>query len=230
MSSASSPSLKRKAEQSPASSEGTEKKPKIDDNVSFRNNPVVSLEAAFNGQFQEKTGSMELKEDTVENVERFIYWLYKGDIKITRIGDPNYFHCRYIQLSQLYFFADKCGVIPLKNHIMTMLFDTIKDPEGRYRRPEKGCSMVISMSLVEEIYDNTVESSHLRKFVAATKIWPFNLTHLQRKSQWVEYNTRSEFVMDVGVALAQRASNLADPFTNIKSFLEPFHDKEVAEG
>ncbi|KAL8850437.1 MAG: hypothetical protein Q9221_004579 [Calogaya cf. arnoldii] len=161
MNSAGSPSLKRRAEQSPTSSEATEKKPKVEDIVSFRNNPVVSLEvgpdavpffvhksvlcdsspffnAAFNGQFQEKVGSMELKEDTVETVERFIYWLYKGDIKITRIGDPNYFQRRYTELSQLYFFADKCGVIPLKNLIMTMLFDTIMDPEGKYRIQEKG--------------------------------------------------------------------------------------------
>ena len=90
--------------------------------------------------------------------------------------------------------------------------------------------MDMSMATVEEIYENTVEGSQLRKFVAAAKIWPFNLQHLLRQSQWREYLTRPEFVMDCGVALAQQASKLPESLTNIESFLEPVPNKEVAEG
>ncbi|KAI4246859.1 MAG: hypothetical protein L6R42_009785 [Xanthoria sp. 1 TBL-2021] len=254
MGAAGSPPLKRQTEQSQDDGEATAKKPKMEDNLSFRNDTMVSLEvgpervpfqvhknllcdcspffeAAFNGHFKEKCGSMELKEDDVDAFEYFMQWLYRRKINVTQIGDPDYFARRYTQLSRLYTLADKYGVALFKNHIMTLLFDTVKHPGGKYRQGEPAFRHYLPMWAVQHVYANTVEGSPIRKFLAAVSVWPCRLDNFELKESWRLFALCPEFMEDLGVNLAQRANERDDPLlTSMESFMEPVPSRKVAEG
>ncbi|KAI4248718.1 MAG: hypothetical protein L6R42_009174 [Xanthoria sp. 1 TBL-2021] len=186
MNAAGSPSLKRNAEHPQDAGTAIAKKSKIEDDSSSCKTPIVVLvvgpelvpfdadknlicgssrffEAAFNGRFKESSGLIELEEDDVDVFEHFMQWLHSREIDIAQVSDRKR---RFTQLSRLYVFADKYGIVRLKNHVMTMLFDTIKHPERTYRTGEPG-SHCIRIETMDYVYYNTVRGSLLRKFIAA---------------------------------------------------------------
>lgn len=174
------------------------------------------FEAAFNGRFKESSGLIELEEDDVDVFEHFMQWLHSREIDIAQVSDRKR---RFTHLSRLYVFADKYGIVRLKNHVMTMLFDTIKHPEGTYRTGEPG-SHCIRIETLDYVYYNTVRGSLLRKFIAAICVWCFSLENLEREDLWTHLLSCPELAMDLGINLAQRANNWSDPLVDIKSFLE----------
>ncbi|KAI4250269.1 MAG: hypothetical protein L6R42_008785 [Xanthoria sp. 1 TBL-2021] len=254
MSVARSPGVKREAGASATNSHGTAKKPKLEYKLSFYNSPMVTLKvgsdrlpfyvhqnllcehspffaAALNGPFKESAGSIQFTEDNVEAFERLIQWLYKRDFKTSPIGNTQVTANRYRELVQLYILADKFDMPLLRNHIMTLLFDTIKHPNGTFRKGSTAdYEFCPRMSVVILVYNNTVKGSPIRKFMAAFVVWHFTLGTYEDELFWERASDFPELIRDITVNLAKRADDQSNPLNDIDKFLESVPNSKLAEG
>lgn len=186
--------------------------------------------AALKGSYKESAGSMELKEDNVEAFERLIQWLYKHDIVISPIGNAPTTANRYRELIQLYILADKFDIPRLRNYVMTLLFDTIKSPDGNFRQGNTNdYEFCPRMSAVLLVYENTLKDSLIRKFMAAFVVWHFTLRTYEDKLFWTRTAKFPELIKDVTVNLARRADNQCDPLEDMSHFLEAIPNDKLAE-
>ncbi|KAL8799083.1 MAG: hypothetical protein Q9223_007688 [Gallowayella weberi] len=208
-------------------------------NPSFRDDPMVTLEvghegakfhthksllchvspffdAAFNGPFKESSGSMKINEDEADTFERFVQWIYRGEVDVTPLNDPLCFESRYTQLTALYVLADKYDIASLKNDVMRLLFATIQHPESKSRKPKH----LFTVNIIY-VYANTVRGSLLRKFMASYWAWHRSLAALEDESTWESLDSCSDFAFDMARALASRANGRPDPLLDDTNFLEP---------
>lgn len=64
------------------------------------------FEAAFNGDFREQAGSMDLVEDDVYAFEHFVRWLYERNVGIHLEGETDLLRDRLRELYDFYLLAD----------------------------------------------------------------------------------------------------------------------------
>ncbi|KAL8898245.1 MAG: hypothetical protein Q9192_002166 [Flavoplaca navasiana] len=255
MNAAGSPSSsKRKAEQSQDNYEATGKKLKIEDSVSFCNNPMVTLlvgpdrlsfhvhrnllcenspffAAAFNGSFKESSGLMELIEDSADAFERFVQWLYRRKFTISPVGDAQCTKQRYQQLVRVYIVADKFDVPLLKDHVIVLFFDSIRYPNGQFRlKATAHHDFCPRTNIVKLVYTNTAKGSPLRKFLAAFYAWHYSITSFEDETFWDFYSDNLDFIKDVSMNLARRANNRSDPLKDMSNFMEPLPHDQSEEG
>lgn len=170
------------------------------------------FEAAFNGEFREQAGSMDLVEDDVHAFEHFVRWLYERKVDIRLEGEMDLLWVRLRELYEVYLLADKYHVSLLKNDIMEILFDVVKADRDKSRNNGLHCPLIPSMSETEYIYSNTVQGSPLRKFVAACYIWLVKLELYTdgSLSDWLRNNP--EIATDLAIGFASRLQGGKDPF------------------
>lgn len=170
------------------------------------------FQAAFNGQFREQAGSMDLVEDDVHAFEHFVRWLYQGNVGIHLEGEIDLLRVRLRELYNVYLLADKYNVSPLKNDIMEILFDAVKADRVKSRNKGVLCPRRPRKHDMEHVYSNTVQCSPLRKFVIACYTWLVNLQCYTDGSfsDWLRRNP--EIATDLAIGFASRLQGGKDPF------------------
>ncbi|KAK4690266.1 hypothetical protein P7C71_g6484, partial [Lecanoromycetidae sp. Uapishka_2] len=155
------------------------------------------FKAAFSGNFKEsKDHAMDLPDDDRGTIDRMIQWLYSRDYDLpgAKPGPP----CNecYKALVMLNILADKYGITELSKQSTKKLFKMFKN----YKNPP-------TMALTKEIYNNTTQSSPLRKLITDWFSWGIDLSWLTRDGNkaWLVYN--SELTADIVSALAQRVDS-----------------------
>lgn len=109
--------------------------------------------AAFNSGFSEATERiMTLPDDTPQDFERFVHWLYNHASLSPAV-------CRYRDMVALYILADKYNVPALQRSI----FDTFVQSA---QRPHRQSRMMPSLESVRIAYENLPQNNHMRRFLA----------------------------------------------------------------
>ncbi|KAL8981755.1 MAG: hypothetical protein Q9205_003551 [Flavoplaca limonia] len=174
---------------------------------------------------------MELAEDNVEAVERYVQWLYSRDFKISPVGNTQCTNARYLELIRLYVLADKFNIPLLKNHIMGLLFETIKLPNGAFRDLiSQDLDIRPPVSVLRLIYTNTPKGSPVRKFIAAFFVWHTSVIRYEEEACWGKMSEIPDFTIDIAINLAKRVDNRVDPLKDIMPFMEPIPKTEIADG
>lgn len=170
------------------------------------------FQAAFNGEFREQAGSMDLVEDDVYAFEHFVRWLYERKVDIHLKGEMDLIRFGLRELYDVYILADKYNVPPLKNDIMKILFDAFKADRDKSRIKALPCQLVPSMSDMEHIYSNTVQGSPLRNIVTASYTWLLSLELYTdgSLSDWLRKNP--EIATNVAIGFAFRLESDKGPF------------------
>ena len=167
----------------------------------FKSSPV--FKAAFSGNCRESDEHrMALPEDDPETVERFMQWLYFNSLGLTKGVCSDTWDKRYWQLARLNTLADKFDVRLLKNAIIDELFALRMTPGVRSPQPP----------VVGYIYENTTETSSLRKLIVVWYAWHIKHTWYTSSSAPACFANIPMFAADLAIALSQRVQ---DP--NLKS-------------
>lgn len=161
------------------------------------------FEAAFNGNFREKAGTMNLVEDDVQAFEHFVRWVYERDMDILLEGDKDHLLARMRELIEVYVLADKYDIPALKNHIIQILFDAVKHGSDKKLH---GLRLPL-LEDVQYIYANTARGSTLRKFVIACFTWfvQFEWYLTAPVSDWLGNNP--EIAADLAIQFAFRLAS-----------------------
>ncbi|KAI9811447.1 MAG: 40s ribosomal protein L44e [Pycnora praestabilis] len=115
--------------------------------------------SAINGNFMEaQTGIISLPDDEEDIFEIFNSWLYTGKVRDDTRGEDEG-HLSFQQLTHLYVFGDSKDVVKLRNAVIDELLAEI---DYQWSSP---CKEIIY------IYENTAETSMLRKFFIDFYIW-----------------------------------------------------------
>ena len=169
------------------------------------------FEAALNGNFKEsKTQTIEMAEDDADVFHCFQYWAYTGAIE----QEPrDHSAISWHTLIDLYIFAEVRCIPALQNSAMNVL---IRKHESSSRAP------------IEEyryIYENTANSSPLRKFVAT---WAAHRGSLSKDWFFDRTVFPLDFVIDLSLALYERIQSktalYSGDFSRMRS---EFHVDEV---
>jgi len=165
-----------------------------------------------NGTFTEtEDQSMTLPEDDVETVARFVQWLYGQDYELAPNTDVPNTAKRYMQLAELYVFADKYDIMRLHHQIIDKLFEM----KARAISPPQ-------LPLVMFVYQNTTAGASFRKLLVAYHVFHINMDwYLEDHSK--NLTAMPEFSADLALAFARRAAG------KYKSpFLDPSSELHVA--
>ncbi|KAL9627722.1 MAG: hypothetical protein Q9204_006374 [Flavoplaca sp. TL-2023a] len=214
------------------------------DNICFADNPIVHLKvgakailyhvhkglihesspffrAAFTGGFKENSGSINLVEDDAEVFGHVVQWLYRGKLEtLSKVEAHTDYDC-WMKLFQLYVLADKYCILPLKNAVMDLLFQTHdlrknnKDTET-HKPPQENC--------ITYVYENTASGSQLRRFLVTYYVWHIELDWFSESSttEWLE--TIPAFGAELTKAFASRATGASSPFHDRLSFNESIRE------
>ncbi|KAK0515911.1 hypothetical protein JMJ35_001945 [Cladonia borealis] len=198
------------------------------DPTKFQNNPIVTLnvgldkhtfhvhqallfeyspvfKAAFSGKCRESSERcMALPEDDPETVERFMQWLYFKSIGLTKGVSPETWDECSLQLARLNTLADKFDVGLLKNSIIDELFALAKIAAWLPETP-----------VIAYIYENTTETSSLRKLIVEWHVWQIDYDWYTHSDTRADLKTMPAFVADLAIAMSRRVQ---DP-----SLESPFH-------
>ena len=172
----------------------------------FEVSPV--FKAAFGSVFKESSErKMILPEDDAELLNLMVEWLYsrRYDLPL-RTGDTIQNGARYMESIRLYVLADKYGVTSLKNYIVKVIFDTLKD--GQVTRP--------NLDTVAYAYQNTPQNSGIRKLLADLYACNINFDWYGREENKLELQKYPEFATDMLLSFAQHTSqkDMKNPFEN----------------
>ena len=163
------------------------------------------FEAAFTGEgsFVEtrtQTFDLDSSEVSIKTLEHLVQWLYSNDYELPETAGIVSPHDRYIELTDLYVFAEKYVIVDLKNSIIREL----------WRLHE---TKVPSSTPIRRIYDNTPGSSPCRRLLAAGYAWKISLAWYDKPSASKHLSCHTDFGADVAIQLARRFSgNHLDPF------------------
>ena len=198
------------------------------DYTKFQKNPIVTLDvgpdkhtfhvhqeilfdyspvfkAAFSGECRESSEHrMALPEDDPETVEHFMQWLYYNSLGLTKGVCSETWNERYWQLARLNTFADKFDVGLLKNSIIDELFALAPKSDAIPPQP----------SVIAYIYENTTQTSSLRKLIVAWYAWHINRNWYTTSGALACLENTPTFAADLAIALSQRVHdpNLKNPF------------------
>ncbi|KAL8657364.1 MAG: hypothetical protein Q9226_001990 [Calogaya cf. arnoldii] len=168
------------------------------------------FEAAFNGRFREKDGTMYLMEDDVHAFEHFIQWVYERDVGILLEGEnKDILLARMRELFDVFILADKYVVPVLKNEIMEILFDAVTSDTAT----AFPCPKLPRLIDIEHVWANTARGSTLRKFVTAcmVRFVDYDWYTKDRGLNWLYENP--EFATDVAIGCAAVLKGDKSPFT-----------------
>ncbi|KAL9598931.1 MAG: hypothetical protein Q9219_004197 [cf. Caloplaca sp. 3 TL-2023] len=158
------------------------------------------FEAAFNGNFKENLGELQLPEDDVPAFEYFMQWLYTRKIEVSWSEDVNEALSLYATLINVGILADKYGIIPLLNSIMEVLFNAVKFDAN----PVILCVRVPETEIIDHVYQKTTAGSQLRRFIVACDVWFGDIEWYKEEdcARWLA--TIPEFAADtIGVVLSR---------------------------
>lgn len=151
---------------------------------------------ALAGSFAEgRSNSVDMPEDTKETFGTFVQWLYLGDIEI----DDS------IECAQAWVLGDKLGCDGLCNNIISHLLDN-------YQRK------IVSPELVTTIYQHTVPSSKLRKWVLDEFLYESAATPVPRGDDWDKAVELQDFSADVTRAVLGGLIRERDPRSKSDSY------------
>ena len=173
----------------------------------FGSSPV--FQAAFSGAYQESDeGCMALPEEDPETVERLMHWLYFRSLGLIKAVCSKTSNERFWQLARLSTLADKFNVEHLKNSIIDESFAMRKN------------SNVVPPTLlvIAYIYENTTETSSLRKLMVGWYAWHIKQEWYTRSGTPAHLERVPMFAADLAIAMNRRVhdSSLKSPF-----FAEP---------
>ena len=199
------------------------------DSTKFQNNPIVTLDvgpdkhtfhvheeilfkfspvfkAAFSGACRESSDRrMALPEDDPEIVERLMHWLYCRSLGLTKAVCSKTANEHYWQLARLNTLADKFDVGLLKNSIIDELFamqmTNVRPPQS---------------PVIGYIYENTPETSSLRKLLVGWYAWHINFDWYTTSGAQASLGKSPMFAADLAIAMSQRVldPNLKSPFSS----------------
>jgi|SRR2546423_3123718 len=150
--------------------------------------------ATFNINFKETADqTVSLPDDDAETVDRFTQWMYTATYSLASFDSLGEAQDGYLQLAQLYVFADKIQVYPLKNEIVQKLFDL-----RRNKKPQP------QMPIVTFIYQNSNEKSAFRKLLVAWYVWHTDFAWYEKPGIADEISCVPEFAAELAIAFAQR--------------------------
>ena len=160
------------------------------------------FEAAFMGNFEERSGVMKLAEDSSNTFEQLVQWLYTKECEITPAEQCKTPEDRPLQLVQIYILADKYGISPLNDYIMDLLlkeFDLDRRISYLSSRPNV-CTLRLT-------YQNTIPGSCLRKLFAAFFVWHMPGTIWAEIPEYKEVLADTpEFAADLAIEFGLRTS------------------------
>ena len=165
------------------------------------------FEAAFNakGSFLEaETQKMDLdsSEVSINTLERFVQWLYADDYELSDPIGTTELGKQYMELTDLFVFAEKYFVVDLKNNIIKKLWDL--------RKVRRAC---LGSDAIRRIYDNTPKSSPFRRLLAAEYTWYASLNWYDEPDAHEVLCCNTDFAADVAIAMAKRLNGkLKNPF------------------
>ena len=172
----------------------------------FEVSPV--FKAAFGSVFKESSErKMILPEDDAELLNLMVEWLYSHHYDLPpRTGDTIQNGARYMESMRLYVLADKYGVTSLKNYIVKIIFDTLRD--GQVTGP--------NLDTVAYAYQNTPQNSGIRKLLADLYACNINFDWYGREENKLELQKYPEFATDMLLSFAQHTSqkDMKNPFEN----------------
>lgn len=147
---------------------------------------------------------MALPEDDPGTVERFMQWLCFKSLGLTKGVSAETWDERYWQLARLNTFADKFDIGLLKNSIVDELFALQSTPD----------TSPPQLPVVGYIYENTTETSSLRKVIVGWYAWHINFDWYTRSSTPAILEDIPKFVADLATAMSQRVQHpsLNSPF------------------
>ena len=199
------------------------------DSTKFQDNPIVTLnvgpdkrtfhvhqellfkyssvfKAAFSGECRESSERcMALPEDDPEAVERFMQWFYFKSLDLTKGVCLKTWNERHWQLARLNTLADKFDIGLLKNSIVDELFAGSKELD----------SWVPGPPVIGYIYENTTETSSLRKLIVEIYVWQMDYDWYTRSDTRAALEIIPTFAADLAIAMSRRVQ---DP-----SLESPFH-------
>jgi hypothetical protein len=158
------------------------------------------FEAALRYNFRERSGkTVHLPTDDVETVERYVQWLYSSATPRFS-NDPEE---RYLELAQLYVFADKTQTKSLKLLLMGSLFAL------------HAAGVLPSQDVINFSFQNLPDYSALRHVLVDAYVWHADLTWISRPSCMDELIGNPRFAAEVSMGMAKRIKNpkLRDPFS-----------------
>ena len=142
--------------------------------------------------------SMTLLNESEETISKFMQWLYHGSSSLTSYINSDITSKHYMQLAQLYVFAEKWRVLP---HLHNLIIDCLFTMRAKQNKD------TITMHLVEYIYQNTKRGSSFR-----TVLVDYMAYHVQPK--WYRGVDVAEtlaaipdFAADVAIEFAGRTYN-----------------------
>ncbi len=122
--------------------------------------------------------SLYLKDESVEALELFLEWLYRGSIR-PMCADADFFDdCGH---GELYLLAGKWKTEILQNHVMDSLLDWCREHDGWVEPKE-----------IRIIFDQTASSSPLRHFVIR------QTAHFLSTSDWADEEDEWRELLDIG--------------------------------
>ena len=182
----------------------------------FKHSPV--FKAAFSGECRESSERcIALPEDDPEIVERFMQWLYFKSLGLTKGISPETCEERYWQLANMNTLADKFDVGLLKNSIIDEFFAESKQPD----------SWIPGPLAIGYIYENTTESSSLRKLMVDIYVWQTNYEFHTRRDVRAGLEIIPTFAADFAIALSRRVQDpsLESPFDSDPSSYYEYRSK-----
>lgn len=162
------------------------------------------LEKAFNSDFKESSErTMNLPDDDVDTVDRFVQWLYSGQY------DPPSPGPGLMELLRLAVLADKYDVPKLKLQVCMDLYSHLLAKRG-YK-----CEDIMYT------YANTPAKSGIRRMLVDWTVWHMDLNWFERKDirDWLP--TAAEFAADLASGFARKCSDsgvLTTPFERGRTY------------
>ncbi|KAK3177228.1 hypothetical protein OEA41_008557 [Lepraria neglecta] len=153
------------------------------------------------------SASVELCEDEVETVDRFVSWIYSGRFALSTFSTEENTHKRFHELAKLNMFANKYTITALANDII----DRLWDPWDLYFKNLLSSRSIFCprVSLVRHVYETTSPKSAFRRLLVDWYTWEIPLKWFDDERTREELGDVSQdFAVDLAVALARR---MADP-------------------
>lgn len=168
------------------------------------------FEAAFNGNFRERNGAIELPGDSPLAFELLVQWLYSRRITF---ASQVMSHNQQKKLIGLYCLADKYAVMSLKKNLIGTLYTSVDQPDVR---PP-------SRNLVKFAYENTAQGSRMRLLLVSWYAWIVDPEWYSEEgvSDWLP--TVPDFAAELATSMALRLKGdpKQNPLNDPNNFREP---------
>ena len=161
---------------------------------------------------------MTLPEADESTFDLFVEWLYHQRYDLpSHLKANGKRNDRFMQPFQLYVLADNYGIRSLKSHIVSQIFTAFKQDADF----QPGAATVYA-------YENTSQSSTIRKLIADRLACSNNLGWFQRESSQKWLRDHADITTDVLISHAKHARIQRSPFDG--EMPEDYKEKELGMG